>query len=104
MWVLVGDVGDMALEGVVERQHREFDQCIVLGAEAGCFAVHGQAGPPRARAGRVGVILKHERVQGPAGAGPSEGGAGHGGLLCRVDGSLAAGVAHRVSDDGQGFQ
>ena len=75
------DVGDMALEGVVEWQHREFDQRIVLGAEAGCFAVHVQAAPARARADRARVVLEDEGVQGPGvrhvdGAGRG-GGAGH---------------------------
>ena len=76
------DVGDRALEGVREREHRELDERIVLGAEAGCFAVDIQAAPARARAGRVRMVLEDEGVQGPG--------------VRHVDGAGRGGVAGHV--------
>ena len=57
------DVRDVAVERVVEGQHRELDEGIVLGAEAGRLAVDEKSAAERARAARVGMVLEDEGVE-----------------------------------------
>ena len=78
------DVRDVAVERVVEGQHRELDEGIVLGAEAGRLAVDEKSTAERARAGWVGMVLEDEGVE-SAGlrrvdASARGGGAGHDGV------------------------
>ena len=83
----VEDVGDGALEGVREGEHRELDDGVALGVEAGGLAVDVEPAAPWARAGRVGLVLEDEGVKGASlrrvdGSGRGCGcGAGRGDLL-----------------------
>ena len=95
------DVRDVAVDRVVEGQHRELDQRVELGAEAGRLAVDEKSAAERARAGRVGMVLEDEGVESAdlrrVDASARGGGAGHDGVPLPAWGQITGTVAHSVS-------